>query len=69
MTNETLRDVCFPYQDASLSIEQRVEDLLAHMDVADKAGMLFHTMVSFGDPAVGNPVFGLPSAVAMAEAP
>ena len=65
MTNETLRDVRFPYQDASLSMEQRVEDLLARMDVADKAGMLFHTMVSFGDPAVGNPVFGLPSAVAM----
>src|SRR6185437_9227230 len=27
--------------------------------------MLFHTMVSFGDPAAANPTFGLPSAVAM----
>ncbi|GAB3608299.1 glycoside hydrolase family 3 N-terminal domain-containing protein [Humibacter ginsengiterrae] len=42
-----------------------MEDLLSRMDAADKAGMLFHTMVSFGDPAVGNRTFGLPSAVAM----
>ncbi|NNC11029.1 glycoside hydrolase family 3 protein [Planctomonas sp. JC2975] len=65
MTNETLRDVRFPYQDAALTVDQRVNDLLARMDAADKAGMLFHTMVSFGDPAVGNPTFGLPSALAM----
>lgn len=65
MTTETVRDVRFPYQDAALGTDQRVEDLLHRMEPADKAGMLFHTMVTYGDPAVGNPTFGLPSAVAM----
>ena len=62
---ETRVEARFPYQDQALSIDQRVEDLLARMELADKAGMLFHTMVSFGDPAAANPTFGLPSAVAM----
>ncbi|GAA2872578.1 glycoside hydrolase family 3 protein [Microbacterium arabinogalactanolyticum] len=58
-------EVRFPYQDAALDIEQRVEDLLGRMDAADKAGMLFHTMVGIGDPSEGNPTFGLPSAHSM----
>lgn len=62
---DTRTEARFPYQDASLAVDQRVEDLLARMDVADKAGMLFHTMVTFGDPGVGNRAFGIPSAVAM----
>jgi beta-glucosidase len=62
---ETARDIRFPYQDPALPVDQRVDDLLSRMEPADKAGLLFHTMVSFGDPAVGNPTFGLPSAVAM----
>lgn len=55
----------FPYQDASLSVEQRVEDLLVRMELADKAGMLFHTMVGYGDPSEGNSAFGIPSAESM----
>lgn len=55
----------FPYQDASLSVDQRVEDLLARMELADKAGMLFHTMVVYGDPGEGNSAFGIPSAESM----
>ncbi len=39
----------FPYQDASLSIGPRVEDLLARMTLADKAGLMFHTIVAPGD--------------------
>jgi beta-glucosidase len=62
---ETARDIRFPYQDPALPVDRRVDDLLWRMEPADKAGLLFHTMVSFGDPAVGNPTFGLPSAVAM----
>lgn len=61
----TDNEVRFPYQDASLDIEQRVDDLLSRMDAADKVGMLFHTMVSFGDPAESNPTFGIPSAHSM----
>lgn len=62
---DTERDVRFPYQDASLPVEQRVDDLLGRMDTADKAGMLFHTMVMYGDPEEGNPTFGIPSAGSM----
>ncbi|MBW1638865.1 MULTISPECIES: glycoside hydrolase family 3 protein [Microbacterium] len=61
----TQDEVRFPYQDAALPVEQRVEDVLSRMDAADKAGMLFHTMVAFGDPSVGNPTFGIPSAESM----
>ncbi|WP_433676574.1 glycoside hydrolase family 3 protein [Microbacterium gorillae] len=55
----------FPYQDASLPVAQRVEDLLSRMDAADKAGMFFHTMIAYGDPTESNPTFGIPSAVSM----
>lgn len=51
----------FPYQDASLPIDHRVEDLLSRMDDADKAGLLFHTMVGVQDPDEPNAMFGLPS--------
>ncbi|MBL7487538.1 glycoside hydrolase family 3 C-terminal domain-containing protein [Frankia sp. AgB1.9] len=42
-------DVRFPYQDATLPVDQRVEDLLARMDVKDKAGLLFQPMAQIGD--------------------
>lgn len=37
-----------PYRDSSLSNEARMEDLLARMTLAEKAGQLFHTMVAPG---------------------
>ena len=55
----------FPYQDAALPVEQRVDDLLSRMDLADKAGVMFHTMVAIGDPSEGNPTFGIPSVQSM----
>ncbi|WEV64828.1 glycoside hydrolase family 3 N-terminal domain-containing protein [Bifidobacterium sp. ESL0732] len=39
----------FPYQNASLPIPQRVEDLLARMTLEDKAGLMFQTVVSLND--------------------
>ncbi|MFD4422957.1 glycoside hydrolase family 3 protein [Agromyces sp. NPDC058484] len=51
----------FPYQDASVSIDNRVEDLLSRMDDADKAGLLFHTMVAVQELTEPNAMFGLPS--------
>ncbi|MFD7133566.1 glycoside hydrolase family 3 protein [Streptomyces sp. NPDC059894] len=41
-----VRNEGHPYQNAELPVEQRVEDLLARMTVAEKAGQLFHTMLA-----------------------
>ncbi len=50
----------FPYQDPSLSVEQRVEDLLARMELEDKAGLLFHPLGNIGK--FDDPGFlGMPS--------
>lgn len=42
-TNESI-----PYRDASLCIEDRVEDLLSRMTLEEKAGQLFHTQLQKG---------------------
>ncbi|MFI9776790.1 glycoside hydrolase family 3 protein [Streptomyces sp. NPDC051956] len=39
----------FPYQDASLPVEQRVEDLLSRMAPEDKAGLMFQPIATIGD--------------------
>lgn len=38
-----------PYRDPQLAVEQRVEDLLSRMSLADKAGLMFHDMVVIGE--------------------
>lgn len=53
-----------PWLDASLSVEERVELLLAEMTVEEKAGLFFQTMITMGpdgELAEADPVFGLPS--------
>ncbi|MFC4242482.1 glycoside hydrolase family 3 protein [Gryllotalpicola reticulitermitis] len=55
----------YPYQDSTLPIEQRVDDLLSRMELADKVGLLFHTMAVFGDPATADDGFGIPSLQSM----
>ncbi|WP_432181619.1 glycoside hydrolase family 3 N-terminal domain-containing protein [Streptomyces sp. NBC_00063] len=40
------RDEGHPYQDATLPVEQRVEDLISRMTLAEKAGQLFHQMIA-----------------------
>lgn len=55
----------FPFHDPTLPVQQRVDDLMSRMELADKVGMLFHTMVAFGDPTVPNTTFSLPSAESM----
>lgn len=37
------------YRDASAPVEARVEDLLGLMTIEEKAGLMFHTMVSMGE--------------------
>jgi beta-glucosidase len=43
LTNETL-----PYRDASLCIDERIEDLIQRMTMEEKAGQLFHTQIQMG---------------------
>ncbi len=52
----------FPYQDPALAVLDRVEDLLGRMTLADKAGLLFHTVTAPGDLAARHPFLQSPSA-------
>jgi beta-glucosidase len=54
-------DVRFPYQDASLPVEQRVEDLLSRMTLEDKAGLMFQPMAPLGTDLDEPGLFGSPS--------
>src|SRR5271170_1129536 len=52
------------YRDASRPIGERVEDLLAQMTLAEKAGQLFHNMIVMGPQGTlseGHPAFGIES--------
>ncbi|GAA1957079.1 glycoside hydrolase family 3 protein [Agromyces allii] len=52
------------YRDASLPVDERVENLLAQMTLEEKAGLFFQTMIAMsqdGELSEANPMFGLPS--------
>jgi beta-glucosidase len=59
-SNETLED----YHNTGLGVDRRVDDLLRRMTLAEKAGMLFQTMivVGSGDLAERSTAFGVQSA-------
>ncbi|MDR1393767.1 MAG: glycoside hydrolase family 3 C-terminal domain-containing protein [Bifidobacteriaceae bacterium] len=60
-----MRQDTHPYQDSTLSPSQRANDLLSRLDLEDKAGLMFQTMVSYGPLDQRNPAFGLPSLASM----
>lgn len=47
MTNHA--DITAPYQDPSVDVETRVDDLLARMTLEEKAGLMFQHMIVVGD--------------------
>ena len=59
-TSKTRKD----YRNAGLSSDRRVDDLLGRMTLAERAGMLFQTMimVGSGDLAERSSAFGVESA-------
>lgn len=48
----------YPYQDAGLPVEQRTEDLLSRLPLADKVGLMFHTIALPADVDQVVPLFG-----------
>jgi beta-glucosidase len=46
------------YHNAKLDVEQRVDDLLDRMSLAEKAGMLFQTMIVIGSGDLSEPSLG-----------
>lgn len=55
-----MNDIRFPYQDSTLSPDQRAADLLQRLSLAEKAGQLFHPMGTLEDIDTGNVEFDLP---------
>ncbi|WP_431278387.1 glycoside hydrolase family 3 protein [Leifsonia poae] len=58
------------FRDASLPVEQRVENLLGQMTLEEKAGLFFQTMITIGEGgqvAGADPVFGIPPTAEMVE--
>ena len=47
--------VNYPYQDASLALDQRVDDLLSRMTVEDKDGLMFQPIAIVGDLDATDP--------------
>lgn len=69
MTNKSFRDLnangqLDAYEDSSLSLDERIEDLLGQMTLAEKAGMMFQKMIMLGKDGVfdvDSSAFGGPS--------
>lgn len=68
MTNTPEMTLIHPpgYRDATLPVEDRVEDLLSRMTLEEKAGLMFHQMAEIGDGgtlAGASTEYGLPPTI------
>ncbi|PPJ56686.1 hypothetical protein CBER1_08720 [Cercospora berteroae] len=50
------QNITFPYQNASLSIDDRLDDLISRMTLAEKAGQLFHPYINYGPNGTLEPL-------------
>lgn len=58
------------YKDSCRNVDERVSDLLGRMTLAEKAGLLFHNMLTIGPAgtlAPADPAFGLDSTIVLLE--
>ena len=51
--------VMAPYEDARLSADERVADLLPRLSLEEKAGLLFHTIIGVGEPGAHDVPTGM----------
>ena len=66
--NQTEHEVDLTFRDASLSVAERVENLLSQMTLEEKAGLFFHAMITIGEGgtvADAVPIFGIASTADM----
>ena len=60
---ETVRE--YPYQNPTLPVEQRVDDLVSRLPLDEKVGLLFQTIALMVDPSMDLQMIGMPSLEAM----
>ena len=55
------------YEDARRTVDERVDDLLAQLTLAEKAGLMFHPITGMELDSVGNPNHGLLGSAAFGQ--
>lgn len=56
-----MNDIRYPFQDRTIDVAQRTDDLLSRMSLEDKVGQMFHPMTQVGEDLDSPGVFDSPS--------